>query len=464
MRNMINITIRLFFIITFCLVFVLKGSAEAKFMNHFLYRIGGASLSPGDVTDMAKFDIIAAEKFHYDDISGDSWGAIKAINPNVEIYLYTNISYTIPAHDAWDTKNLVDLGRHNVSRGHSMGRLSIENDDFFLLNASGHGVEFVSGGRYLLDFGSSDFRSYSVEATITDHVSQPWSADGVFSDHCWAIKAGVDSTPVRYNTDAKWSAAMNDMCNVTTAGLAAKGQKFFCNRGKTTSAAGYSAWDDLDDMANPPDVVLEEAGFCVEYGKGDVQFWPESSWKRIVDIVGEIHNSSVCVLSHTGLDIGESGTDNYGDPFTFWDALWFALGSFHLAKNSTDDNSFFGFSDYYNDIPWYDEYDSMDGGNLDLGNPTGSYEVKVISGVNVYSREFQHGYVYVNPTPKNVSGISLPEICNELTHNNFKEDLETIPDKNSININAHRAVFLYKRSQVNQKKPNPPQNLRVVSN
>lgn len=447
-------------------LFFPDSSLQAKFIKSFVCRIGGNNLNSGDEVTMAKYDIILANKFHYDDINGDSWGAIKAINPDVEIYLYTDINQTYSTHDDLPTQYLNNLGRYNVSRGHSMGSLNGNNPDFFLLNSSGDRVMCTwAPNIYWLDFGSSAFRQYSVEATITDSVNQPWTADGVYSDICLALKSSTKTTPASYNTDSKWSAAMNGMMNTMTAALHGEGQKFAANRSLSRFAAGYDAWMALDAVANPPDAVMEEGGFVVGWGFGDAQFYPEIEWKREVDAMKNTRNSNVLHLSHIKLKQGESGTDNRGKTFTFWDALWFSLGSYSIAKNTVDDNSYFEFNttDYYNELPWFDEYDSMDGGNLDLGTAVGTYKVSNISGVNIYWRAFERGYVYVNPTPNNVSSISLPEPCKELNHTNFKNDLKTIADKNTISLSAHRAVFLRKNSagDVPGDEPAPPMNLRI---
>ena len=77
------------FIITFLFISIFCLEAEAKFINTFLYRIGGNALRSGDEAHLAKHSIIFCNKFHYDDIRGNSWQAIKSINPNAKIYLYT---------------------------------------------------------------------------------------------------------------------------------------------------------------------------------------------------------------------------------------------------------------------------------------------------------------------------------------------------------------------------------------
>ena len=63
----------------------------------------------------------------------------------------------------------------------------------------------------------------------------------------------------------------------------------------------------------------------------------------------------------------------------------------------------------YNQIWWYDEYDHMD-----LGKAVGPYTVATIGGVNIYSREFEKGYVYVNPTPVNAASVTLLQASQQI--------------------------------------------------
>src|SRR5438045_5701617 len=97
---------------------------------------------------------------------------------------------------------------------------------------------------------------------------------------------------------------------------------------------GSAAWLALDDGAGPPDVVLEEGAFVVPWGS-PTWFLQESEWKLQIDTLAAIRNSKVAMLSHTQLAEGQSGTDNWGQPVSFGQTLWYALGSFLLTKNDT---------------------------------------------------------------------------------------------------------------------------------
>ena len=118
---------------------------------------------------------------------------------------------------------------------------------------------------------------------------------------------------------------------------------------------------------------------------------------------------------------GESGTDNVGQPVRYWQTLWYALGSFLLGKHDTPNNAYFQFAGNgptYSSLSWQDEY-SM----IALGKALGPYKVTAIGGVNVYSREFERGFVYVNPSDRALGSVSvaLPPACTcrRRTHDNL---------------------------------------------
>jgi chitodextrinase len=158
--------------------------------------------------------------------------------------------------------------------------------------------------------------------------------------------------------------------------------------------------------------------------------------------MGAVKNSKIAMFSHTQLAEGGTGTDNWGQTVTYWQTLWYALGSFLLGKNDTLNNAYFGFfgnGASYDRIWWYDEYDK-----IDLGKALGPYTVAAIGGVNVYSREFEKGYVLVNPTPSNVASVPLPQPVQQLTHGNLLSVLSSIPIVTAVPLNAHNAAVLLK--------------------
>src|SRR5215831_4007322 len=458
----------------FALFFCAATSASAqtappnKFIPMFLvYYGGGPALVSSDAAKLAKFGLLDIDRFRYNAISPTTWSAIKAINPNIQIYLYEMGPESQNYMDAMAAMSLNGLGRHNVSRGHSMGSLNGNHPELFQLDSSGNRIYnagFSHPGNnqfwYLMDFGSSTYQAYWIEAVRTDIVNQPWAADGVHADNCLNFPDdGTYSAPSsKYADSASWSQAMNNFTSAIAAGLHGFGQKLWCNKGATISAAGDAAWIALDSSANPPDVMADEGAFAVAFGSSATQFFPEANWKNQVDILGSIKNSKVAMFSHTQLGEGQSGTDNWGQTVTYWQTLWYAMGSYLLGKNDTLNNSYFGFfgnNASYNRIWWYPEYDQ-----IDLGKALGPYTVTAQGGVNVYSREFEKGYVLVNPTANNVASVSLPQPVQQLTHDNLASALSSIPAVTAIPLSAHNAAILVKaRAAADTTAPSTPTGL-----
>jgi hypothetical protein len=192
--------------------------------------------------------------------------------------------------------------------------------------------------------------------------------------------------------------------------------------------------------------VADEGAFAVAYGNRDTQFYPELEWRTQVDAMSAIANSRITLFSHTKLKPGQSGTDNFGQPVTYWQSLWYALGSFLLGKQDAPNNAYFYFSGdgaTYASFWWHDEYIM-----IDLGKAVAPYTVSPIGGVNIYSREFQKGYVYVNPSDHTGGSVtvSLPPgcTCRERTHESLYTPSSQLPVVTSIRLSAHNAAIVLK--------------------
>jgi hypothetical protein len=556
-------------------------TGSTKFIPTFaVYYAGGPALVAADAPLLAKFDLISTDRFRYYEMSPNTWAAIKAINPNVQIYLYEMGSEAPSYLDGTPQVSLNGLGRYNVSRGHPMGSLNGDHPELFLLDSLGNRIYNVPYSNpaaneywHLMDFGAAAYQSYWLTAVKADIVDQPWVADGVFADGCAALNFGsYTAIPAKYPDTARWNVAMNSFAEAITAGLRGVGQKSWCNRGATRMLEGSAAWRALDAGANPPDVLMEEGAFAVGWGPAAVQFYKESEWKRSVDTMGAIRNSKVAMVSHTKLTEGQAGTDNLGKPVTFWQTLWYSLGSFLLSKNDDLGNAYFMFhgSSEYNKILWFDEYDKIDlgkatmtrrieqtapsitytpgwgqdgssrpwsGGSAAYSTTVGTQATFTFTGTsvswigargpqtgiarvlldgvlvaeidtystaeeiqanvfsrtglaagyhaltievtglknaastdtyivvdafdvnsnynvttavtangpaNVYWREFERGYVYVNPTPNDVASVILPQASRQLTRDNLNSPPGTIPSVSEISLNSNHAAILLK--------------------
>ncbi len=426
-------------------------TGSSRFLPTFLvYYGGGPTLTAADAPTLAKFDLLDIDRFRYLQIDNGTWAAIKAYNPAAQIYLYEMGAESANYQDSSNQLSLNSLGRFNVSRNHPMGSLNGNHPELFLTDAGGNriyssGYSDPASNRYmhLMDFGSSAYQSYWVSAVKADINDQPWRADGVFADVCVssAGSGGYNAVSTKYPDDTAWSAAMNSFLSGVSGGLHGFGQKLWCNKGDSRTAGGSAAWKALDASADHPDVLLEEGAFAVGWGAA-VQFYPEAEWRNQVDILGAITNTRLAMMSHTQLAPGQSGTDNWGKPVSFWQTFYYAMGSVLLGKNGTLNNTYWMFNPgtnfNYDSMVWFDEYDQ-----IDLGKPMGLYTVSSTGGVNVYWREYERGYVAVNPTATDVAAFAFPQPVKPITHDNLLAQ-STIAQVTSVALKGHNAAIVLK--------------------
>lgn len=418
-----------------------------KFTQTFLYRIG-AAFDMGDVISCSQYDLLAVQGFRWKDVNNDTWGELKKLNPNIRIFPYYQ-SRIMDNQDDQTNPWKNSLARWNISRGHSLGNCNTDNPDMFLYNAAGNRVNGASIHNFMPDWSNPKFGKYWSEAWNTDNLGKPWEADGVMIDepHLRLNESGATSSPV--NID--WEPSVISWIDAVSAEMSAHNTLIWINSGTTRSQEDIDAYIALDTQLNNLIYMASaEGAFVVGWGPHAAQFYPEKDWVFQVKTPDNIHRIRYGMQSFVqrSLFIDGVGTDNYGKTLHIIDAVWYGLCSYHLAKNTVDNNTYFSFTaKTYSDATYYDEYD------INLGNAIDTFKVTNIGGNNIYYREFERGYVYVNPTKNNVSNIALPETCRQLTHTNFKNDPATIQTRNTINLVSHRGTFLLKSSV---SPPEPP--------
>ncbi|MGI6657054.1 MAG: putative glycoside hydrolase [Desulfobulbus sp.] len=419
--------------------------------NDFIKNIAifySAKISEDDLICLSKYDVVVLNRFNFNMIDNDTFGAIKKLKNECDIYVYQLGAETNIDQDEYLTKYLNSIARYENGRGHSMGSLKNDNPSLILTGRDGryfYNIQYPNS--ILMDFGSKDYQKYWIEATFTDILLQPWRADGVLIDNCLVAESVTGRNPfgaefpVSYGDAQRWNDGMNDFVGTISLALRQDGQKMITNRGNSRHQAGYDAWLALDQSGNPPDIVMEEGAFAVSWGANDVQFYPENDWKRQVDVVGKITRSEVALISHTKLSPENPvGRDNFGRPVTFWQALWYSMCSYHLARRDAPNNSYFMFKTKgYQSVWWFDGYD-----RIDLGRALGEYTVRNISGTNVYMREFEKGYVLVNPTRQDATSVSLPQSCIVLTHVDRQADASVLPVVSAIDLPSNHGVICVK--------------------
>ena len=428
--------------------------AQARFMQFFsIIQMGGPTFQAGDEAKWAKYDIVDFARNRWNQIIKNgvyTYDLIRALNPNESIFIYEQgpDTWTGWGNDrGFDYCSVLDMNniaRIYVSRGHSMGALDPNQPQFFLLTSGGARCHtYGAAYRYLLDFGSPSLINYWGEATVADlGLTNAWHGDGIFIDNCAPLQAGYDcDTPAKYNTDATWSAAMMTWHTGLAAYLRANGLKSWTNSGNLAQAAGYTFYTQIDSNPNAPDVMTDEGVFVHGMGTASATFYAEDKWKRQVDIMTVMQHVKLAQFASVNLAEGATGTDNNNQPYNYYDALWYALGSFCLGMNDVLKNDYLYFQSYQasQKAYWYDEYD-----RIDLGAALGPYTVQTISGIHVYSREFQKGYVFVNLSAATTVPITLAQACKQLTHATINQDPSTFADVTSISLPGHRAAFLLK--------------------
>ncbi len=448
--------------VSFCFlgIEVSRVSAATKFIPTFAIYYG-TGISAASTTLLENFDLIDADRRLVTTNGTGLWSTIKTADPDTQIYLYEMGPETADNEDTFPQVQLNTIARYNtVPSGSALASLNGNYPGLFLLDPGGNRI-YVPGytNDYEMDFGSTTYQTYWLTAVDEDIINQPWVADGVFADNCNALPGELSSTTAKYPTDSAWSTAMISFVSAIAAGLHEHSQKLWCNMGATNTSAGSAVWLALDKSADHPDALMEEGAFARSWGTGDVQFPDEAEWLDQVNTEYAMQNIKVTMLGQTKLSEGGSGTDNWGNPVTFWQAFYYALGSFLLGKNDVSNNDYFSFYPSYttpgNEGPWwYPEYT-----HIDLGQALGPYTKSVVNGVDLYWREFQKGYVVVNPTTTTVASWTLPEPVQQLTHDNLLLPLSTIPVVNSITLDGHNAAILLKATL----PPTIPTNLSATT-
>ena len=100
---------------------IAANAAPKKFIPTFFVQY--APIIPGDELALGKFDLLDLDRSMYDDVAvgqyPTSWAAIRAVNPQTQIYLYQMGPEASNYHDTQLPQYLNGLGRYDVSRGHT---------------------------------------------------------------------------------------------------------------------------------------------------------------------------------------------------------------------------------------------------------------------------------------------------------------------------------------------------------
>jgi Domain of unknown function (DUF4082)/Hypothetical glycosyl hydrolase family 15 len=440
-------TIRL---ILFLLMSTIWNYGYAKAIQTFSIEYGKLK----DAKKLAKFDVLDVNRGSYKDLdkSGKTWARIKAYNPNIKIFLYQAGMGFFLNHDSYQPIALNSVSRYKNARGHSMGDIYHDNPNFILRDSNGNMYK-NSFGVVMADFGDRGFADFWNEATDQDIIDRPWMADGIFVD--LAFVAGKSQPfnysvfPPAYPDVASWNDGMVAFNTRIVKYFNNFNQKLFANVGNMHNSAGANAWLRIDRSGNAPYLAMEEGWIAVEYGAGDVQFFNHALWKRSIDTVYNLKNIRPALYSHTKILTGGKGQSNWGETVNSWDVFYYALSSYLLARQE-DNNAYFYFtsgSQNNKSISWYDEYDQLN----KLGEPIGKYKTLTNNGITIYWRQYENGYVYVNPNPyykknpskHNATSIKLPVAAKRITHSVVNKNWSQLPNTRVFNLPANRGAIFY---------------------
>lgn len=419
-----------------------------NFINNFLIYLGGGNaFRSGDAIPLAKFDMIVVDRFRYKNIQNNTWKVLKSRNKKLNILLYQNGPQVSDNTDNLDSYYLNNISRLNKAKSKIETTVG-SHEDWFLTNKAGLKLRSTINANSLeLDFGNEEFQNYWVNATYNDVIDTAWKADGIFIDNCSTFKPDKTKDllllrPEKYSSADTWDKALNQFVSNVTSKLNKYNQLVMANRTNSRIPEGEKAWVNLDSENNPPQFVLEEGAFVVSWGPGDVQFFSEEDWWRQINLPAKLNNSSVAYLSHTDLALNSKGVDSDGNAVNFKQVFDYSLGSYLLAKRTTQPYTLFGF-DYdrakgdYKRISWFNIYDKF---NLGLAVD----DAKLVS-ENVYSREFEQGFVFVNPS-KNNRQITYDKKYKTLINIDTTGTVKytAIQNNASISIGNKSAVFISK--------------------
>jgi len=262
---------------------------------------------------------------------------------------------------------------------------------------------------------------------------QSWNAD---NRQC----GSAPDYPATYRSGGEWNRElwrrdMLDFVREAVSWYTARGLKMMFNVWKLNP--DYAAF-----MNQVGGHVMEEAGF-VDHGR----FPPATSyWLARLNNLRSATNFAI--LSTNNLSGGgephrlcrgrgpECLDETAWGGMRGWDVLWFAMTSFLLGYDPQRRNGFFHFTVWgYRDTYWLDEYDPR---YLHLGQPLG--DAQQLPG-GAWIREFEDGWVAVNPTDSPVE-VSVPRgQARVLNHDNFKNPA-AVPPVDRFTLQPYRGVVL----------------------
>lgn len=440
--------------------------APGKFVPTFAVKYGSATGWP-PAEEAARFDLIdvsagtAHARVHASP-EGNTWQTLKRLNPHIRIFLYKN------GPGLYNTSSWGQLGE---GWDWLVRRYGVDGPDRWAAVGITHGG-YLQGKPYpnerLMNLGNPNWRRYWAEETCAKFWSERPSfgegADGIFADNCgyrmpwrgqWHLEGHPDKpdVPTDYTRDGAHRAELyknhiKEFYRWVVPWLQERERKLVLNFGHM--AREPEGWLELDQEPYPPFAAMEEGAFVHPWGtlgrQGNFVFWSEREWLNQVTTMRKLRHVRVLMNVH-GPVVSDAddvrrmdASDASGN--RAWDVLWYAMASFLQGYDDVRQNAYMNFTVWgYSRFYWFDEFDPT---YLHLGRAIG--EMRKVTGAegHVYLREFDDGWVAVNPTRQDATGVPVPRgTARVLTHDTFKT-FDGVPQVEKFDLPKHRGVVLLK--------------------
>jgi len=444
--------------------------APGKFIPSFAVKYGGSQGWP-ILEQAVGFDLLdvstgTAHSAVFADAQGNSWQHLKRLNPH-QIVVFYELGPTEYSTASWGS---IGDGWEWLKAHHGSG-----SADRWAAVGARYG-DYLEPGTYsserLMVVGNPHWQQYwldSVYAQLwTKAGARGVGVDGIFSDNTqmtmiwlghWFREGHHDQPdiPTDYYTGDQhrpelWSQGVTSFLNRATPWLAQRGKKLVLNFGYMATRPGD--WQVLDAQPEPVFAAMEEGAFVHPWGRPGFNFYTEEQWLTQVRTMRSLQHVRALMNCH-GIVRSEAqditrmeATDDRGT--SAWDALWFCLTSFLQGYDDVRQNAYMNFTVWdYLRFFWLKEFDPR---YLHLGRARGEMQRVVGQQGHVYLREFDDGWVVVNPTTTDARGVAVPAgQARVLRHDTF-EHAETQPLVARFDLASHRGLVLLREGcQVGNK-------------
>jgi hypothetical protein len=319
-----------------------------------------------------------------------------------------------------------------------------------------------------MNLGNANWQRYWAEETWARFWSGPSpfgeGADGIFADNCgyrmpwqgrWHLEGQADKPdmPTDYTRDGThvpdlYRTHIKEFHRWVVPWLGERDRKLVINFGRM--ARQPENWLELDAQPHPVFAAMEEGAFVHPWGtlgrQGNFVFWSEREWLNQVNTMRRLRRVRALMNVH-GPVVSEAedirrmdATDASGN--RAWGVLWYALASFLQGYDDVRQNAYVNFTVWgYSRFYWFDEFDPK---YLHLGRAVGEMQQVNGQSTNIYMREFDDGWVAVNPTRTDAIAVSVPRGKARIIHHGNLKKADDALQVEAFDLASHRGIVLLK--------------------